>query len=166
MIVIRIPIPPTAQRRPRFSTRGKFVQTYKDKVQVANEGDIMAFLAQHVPEKPLDGPISVSIRAVFTPPKSWSKKKVSEITTDPLNKPKHTKKPDADNLAKQVLDCCTKLGYWTDDAQVSDLWVEKHYDIKSGWVICIDEIGRKTEEFSANAEALHALWSGKWKYEG
>ena len=39
----------------------------------------------------------------------------------------HTAKPDADNLAKAVLDCLTTLGIWHDDAQVCQLDTLKIY---------------------------------------
>ena len=40
----------------------------------------------------------------------------------------HTAKPDADNLAKAVMDALTNLGgIWHDDAQVAQLTVEKRY---------------------------------------
>lgn len=37
----------------------------------------------------------------------------------------HTQKPDADNLAKAVLDALTQCGLWQDDDQVASLTVEK-----------------------------------------
>lgn len=37
----------------------------------------------------------------------------------------HTQKPDADNLAKAVLDALTQCGLWADDAQVASLNVQK-----------------------------------------
>ena len=38
-----------------------------------------------------------------------------------------TKKPDADNLAKAVLDALTQLGMWKDDSQICKLFVWKDY---------------------------------------
>lgn len=41
----------------------------------------------------------------------------------------HTQKPDADNLAKLVLDRMTRNGgYWRDDSQVVELIVRKQWD--------------------------------------
>lgn len=44
----------------------------------------------------------------------------------------HTKKPDVDNLAKAVLDVCTALRIWHDDAQVVDLRIRKVYHRDKG----------------------------------
>ena len=39
----------------------------------------------------------------------------------------YAKKPDADNLAKAVLDAMTTMGVWDDDAQVAVLNIQKWY---------------------------------------
>ena len=39
----------------------------------------------------------------------------------------HTSRPDADNLAKSVMDALSNLGVWKDDCQVSCLSVTKFY---------------------------------------
>lgn len=44
----------------------------------------------------------------------------------------HGKKPDADNLAKAVMDAMSAAGVWQDDAQVSDLRVTKQYGPRTG----------------------------------
>lgn len=44
----------------------------------------------------------------------------------------HVGKPDADNLAKAVLDALTADGWWADDAQVFALIVRKWYHRKDG----------------------------------
>ena len=36
-------------------------------------------------------------------------------------------RPDCDNVAKLLIDCMTKLGFWLDDAQVARLRVSKRY---------------------------------------
>jgi Holliday junction resolvase RusA-like endonuclease len=38
-----------------------------------------------------------------------------------------TRKPDADNLAKAVMDAMTAIGVWRDDDQVTDLIVRKRF---------------------------------------
>lgn len=40
----------------------------------------------------------------------------------------HTGTPDADNLAKAIMDALTQLRVWKDDAQVAHLIVRKLYD--------------------------------------
>jgi Holliday junction resolvase RusA-like endonuclease len=39
----------------------------------------------------------------------------------------HTKKPDADNLAKAVLDALSQVGAWRDDCEVAELSIAKTY---------------------------------------
>jgi len=70
------------------------------------------------------GPVDVEIAAVFAMPKSWSKKK-----RDAMACSLHTQKPDADNIAKAVLDALS--AFWTDDAQVAVLRVRKTWSM--GW---------------------------------
>lgn len=139
MKVIEIPIPPTAQKRARSAIRGRFVQVYKDKGQKDNEHDIMSFLAQHRPDMPAEGPIKMHITARFELPKSRSKKLHEQLNT--MIPMPHAVKPDADNLAKQILDCMTKLRFWLDDKQVFDLTVVKLYSKNPGWVIAYFEFG-------------------------
>jgi len=63
--------------------------------------------------------LEVSILAVFPRPKRLLRKK------DPDGLFPQTQKPDADNVAKLVLDGLAP--FWGDDAQVSDLIVRKRY---------------------------------------
>jgi Holliday junction resolvase RusA-like endonuclease len=55
---------------------------------------------------------------------------------DPEGSIPHTAKPDADNLAKAVLDVCTDLGIWRDDSQITLLRVGKLYAGKVGTPGC------------------------------
>ncbi|MDR1086170.1 MAG: RusA family crossover junction endodeoxyribonuclease [Deltaproteobacteria bacterium] len=66
------------------------------------------------PEKPIKGPVWISVRAYFTRPKS-------------VRRIHHTVKPDLDNLDKFVLDCLTRAQYWLDDRQVTRKWTTKDY---------------------------------------
>lgn len=62
----------------------------------------------------LEGPIKALIIAYYKIPKSYSKKRVQAIR-DGLEKPK--KKPDADNIAKIILDSLNGIAY-KDDSQI------------------------------------------------
>lgn len=72
-------------------------------------------LKDHVPDQPLDGSVKVSI--VFN---YFVKDKKLKGT------PK-TSRPDCDNLVKLVLDVMTRLGYWYDDSQVTELTIMKNW---------------------------------------
>lgn len=49
------------------------------------------------------------------------------------------KKPDLDNLAKQLLDCMTRLQFWHDDVQVVCLRCEKIYAEQGYWDVALYE---------------------------
>lgn len=68
--------------------------------------------------KPFEGPLRVTVQAVFPKAASWSKKKAAEAVW-------HTSKPDADNLMK-CLDGLNGI-VWRDDAQVASASVMKVY---------------------------------------
>lgn len=74
------------------------------------------------------GPVSLGI--AFYMPRPKSHYKGGDVARGlKENAPlRHTAKPDADNLAKAVMDALTNLGgIWQDDAQVARLVVEKQY---------------------------------------
>lgn len=52
----------------------------------------------------------------------------------------HTKKPDLDNLTKQLKDAMTRLQFWHDDRQVVRLACEKRYGETGRWEVCIREM--------------------------
>lgn len=71
----------------------------------------------------LEGSIKALIVAYYKIPKSYSKKRIQAIR-DELEKP--TKKPDADNIAKIILDSLNSVAY-KDDSQIIELMVVKRY---------------------------------------
>lgn len=71
----------------------------------------------------LEGSVRALIIAYYKIPKSYSKKRVQAIK-DGLEKP--TKKPDADNIGKIILDSLNGIAY-KDDSQIIELMVVKRY---------------------------------------
>ena len=69
-----------------------------------------AVLEQYTPAEPLKGPVRMEVQFIFPG------ERVQTI---------RTAKPDLDNLLKGVLDICTRLGYWQDDAQVVSIYAMK-----------------------------------------
>lgn len=69
-----------------------------------------AVLEQYRPAEPLKGPVRLEVQFIFPG------ERVQTI---------RTAKPDLDNLLKGVLDICTRLGYWQDDAQVVSIYAMK-----------------------------------------
>ena len=51
-----------------------------------------------------------------------------------------TTKPDCDNYVKEIKDVMTKLRFWKDDSQVSDLRVVKYYAEKGTIFIRLEEL--------------------------
>lgn len=82
--------------------------------------------------EPFDGPIKVQIRATYEPPKSWSRAKQGQAKWK-------TSLPDADNLAKLVLDSLNGI-VWIDDARVCDLSIQKRYGLKSETVVTVMQL--------------------------
>lgn len=123
------------KERPRYSSKThrmytpKRTSTFEEKVRnaflekynIATEISTKAFKAK--------------IIAVFEPPKSISKKKKEEL----LYKIDYTKKPDADNIAKAILDALNGLAY-KDDSQVSALLVLKDYGTENKIEVELEEI--------------------------
>ncbi|MFR7934713.1 MAG: RusA family crossover junction endodeoxyribonuclease [Clostridium perfringens] len=71
----------------------------------------------------IEGPVKALIIAYYKIPKSYSKKRVQAIR-DGLEKP--TKKPDADNIGKIILDSLNGVAY-KDDSEIIELSVIKRY---------------------------------------
>ena len=136
MLKFTLPIVPTAQARPRVAVRGKFAQAYKTKDQQANERTIEAWLKDHAPKMPMSGPLVLEFVAGMPVPKSASKKAASAML---CGHELPAKKPDLDNLAKQLKDAMTRLQFWHDDAQVVCLRCEKIYATSGFWAVSVYE---------------------------
>lgn len=142
MIKFTLPVIPTAQARPKVAVRGKFAQAYKTKRQQDNERTIEAWLKDYQPKKPLDGPLVLEFVAAMPVPKSASKKAREAML---CGEDYPAKKPDLDNLAKQLKDAMTRLQFWHDDAQVVCLRCEKIYAESGRWDVVVYEAAKKGE---------------------
>jgi len=131
MITFFLPMIPRGQGRPRATVRGKHAAVYTAPKDAAAQRTLASLAAPYMPETPLDGPIAVKI--VVYMPRPASMCGLSKRTGEPLQDPAakwHTSKPDADNLAKLVLDGLRS--FWRDDAQVCSLVVEK-------WIVGLEQ---------------------------
>lgn len=70
---------------------------------------------------PLEGPISLTVCAVFAIPASWSNRKRAAADGMPV-----TKRPDLDNVVKAIKDGLNGVA-WADDSQVAVLTAVKVY---------------------------------------
>lgn len=74
--------------------------------------------------EPISGPISLELEFRFKRPASHLTKKGELAAGAPRL---HIQRPDADNLAKAVMDALTDIGVWRDDSQVMRLKVSKYW---------------------------------------
>jgi Holliday junction resolvase RusA-like endonuclease len=122
-IAFIVPGEPRGKERPRFfkGKLGSFAYTPQKTVNYENWVK-MCYL-EHNRKNKLTGEISAHIIAYYKIPKQYSKKKRWSIQNGLLHP---TKKPDADNLGKAILDSLNHIAY-DDDSQIIKLIIEKHY---------------------------------------
>lgn len=103
--------------RPRFTRVGGFVRTYTPK----KTHDYESLIKESYKGKKYDGPLKMEIIAHFIVPKSYTKKKKTELPGT-----RYMMKPDIDNIAKSVLDGLNGVA-WSDDTQVVEMSIKKYY---------------------------------------
>lgn len=108
------------KQRPRFNTQSGKAFTPTDTITYENW---IKCCYREQSGKWLEGAIRAKIYVYYKIPKSYTKKRVQAIR-DGLEMP--LKKPDADNVAKIVLDSLNKIAF-DDDAQVVELTVIKKW---------------------------------------
>ena len=128
---------PKGQPRPRAFARkmgGKFVARVFDcGTAEAWKSCIAAAAAQHKPAAPISGPVRLRIAFHLPRPKGHYTSGKIERGLRATAPNYHTGKPDADNLAKAVMDALTQCGwFWADDAQVAVLTAIKRYGDTTG----------------------------------
>ena len=121
MIEIIVPAVPVAEPRKRTRVVGNFATHYTPTDSPVNAFKATVKLATQMAiasRSSFTGPVAIDLLFAFprTAGQVWAKK--------PMPRLMHTKKPDADNLAKSVLDALNGL-LWIDDAQVCSLTVTK-----------------------------------------
>jgi Holliday junction resolvase RusA-like endonuclease len=133
MITFTVPGIPSGKGRARFvRATGR---AYTPAKTVSYEGQLKHFAQQAMNgREPLQGPLSVSVEAIFPKPVSWSKKRAAATLW-------HTSKPDSDNLLK----CLDGLNgvVWRDDAQIARAEITKIYSTDgSAWLrVIIEPLG-------------------------
>ena len=120
---------PVGKGRPRVTaSKGKFAHAYTPKktkdFEDAIRFEFMASCCDRMPVYPKGTPLKVDMTFAFGVPKSYSKRKHEQCL---LGIVQHTHKPDADNIAKAVLDAISGGYAMDDDSQVVTLTMEKIY---------------------------------------
>ena len=108
---------------------------YKDQKLLEARALFTELLDAHKPEKPLAGPVSLSVDWYF--PTTKGDRHLTWKTT----------KPDTDNMLKLFKDCMTKTGYWKDDAQVCHEESRKKWTCTTpGILVEVEEIHDETRK--------------------
>jgi len=132
-IVFTIKGEPKGKGRPRFTKTGR-VYTPAETSQY--EALVGLSYRNSAKGYKFTSPVRVTIKAFHKPPKGKSKKVVEDMLNGRILP---TKKPDADNIAKIVLDGLNKVA-WDDDTQVVDVMVTKRYSEEPMVAVIIEEI--------------------------
>ena len=136
MITFTVYGEPKGKGRPQFTRTG---HAYTPERTKSYEAEIVASFRREHPgfvrwEKGV--PLKVRIKAIYGIPVNDSK---ATRNAKLLGQKRPTKKPDADNVEKVILDALNGIA-WRDDAQIVDIRTVKEY----GWQPCvmveIDEI--------------------------
>lgn len=130
-----IPGTPVAKSRPRFASRGRFMQAYTPEKTLNYENLVKI----SYPGGKLSGAIEATIYLFFPIPKSTSKKKAEDMRSLRIL---HTKKPDADNCVKAILDALNNIAY-DDDSQVAMVRAYKYYSDEPKADVVLAEIDEK-----------------------
>lgn len=114
---------PKGQPRPRAFSRGGKAAVY-DPGTAEGWKSSVALACRDIEGAAMDKPLMVSL--IFRMPRPKSHIGKTGLLARFLGV-LFTKKPDADNLAKAVLDALTLIGAWKDDDQITDLIIRKRF---------------------------------------
>lgn len=104
---------PRGQGRPRFTRTGKAYKASEDRAY--EKGLCLAYLNEYGAEKPMEGPLTLEVRAVYPIPKATPKKDIGPMLAGEIVP---TVKPDIDNVVKAVLDALNGVAFPDDKAIV------------------------------------------------
>ena len=135
-----VPGTPVGKGRPRAARRGAGVVMFTPEKTADYEALVAATAAAALPgdamaHQLLDGPLEAALEMRFPAPASWSKAKRARALA---GAEWHTSKPDADNVAKAILDACNGVVF-RDDAQVVVLIATKAFSDEPGVRVVIRE---------------------------
>lgn len=127
-LLIRINGMPQGKGRPRFTKQGRTYTPQKTRryEEAVRGAAMLAARAQGFVKHDDDTPLGACISAWFPIPASWPKKKREAARSGALYP---VVKPDADNIAKAVLDALNGIAFH-DDRQVVSCTVRKRYTFR------------------------------------
>ncbi|OPX87750.1 MAG: Endodeoxyribonuclease RusA [Pelotomaculum sp. PtaB.Bin104] len=127
---------PVAQGRPKFARIGNHVTTYDPEKSRTYKSIVRDEAIKVKPDKPLEGPLILTVAAYKSIPKSLSKKKTQQALEGEL---RPTIKPDLDNVVKGIKDALKGI-IWRDDSQVIWLFASKWYSDKPRVEVEVEEV--------------------------
>lgn len=137
-----VPGTPVGKGRPRAARRGAGVVMFTPEKTADYESLVAATAAAALAggmrigtSQLLDGPLAAMLEMQFPVPSSWSKAKRARALA---GVEWHTSKPDADNVAKAVLDACNGVVF-RDDSQIVMLTATKGFSETPGVRVVIRE---------------------------
>ena len=132
-----VPGQPVGKGRPRATVRAGRARLYTPAKTEKYEARVALFAQQAMAGRPvMAGPVALSVTALFPIPTSWPKKRQAAARA---GTEQHTKRPDADNCAKAILDGLNGV-VWKDDSQVVTLSIEKRYSDRPGVLVTVEEV--------------------------
>ena len=139
-----VPGAPVGKGRPRAARRGAGVVMFTPEKTAGYEALVAATAAAALAgamrigtSQLLDGPLAAMLEMQFPVPSSWSKAKRARALA---GVEWHTSKPDADNVAKAILDACNGVVF-RDDSQIVMLTATKEFSETPGVRVVIRECG-------------------------
>ncbi len=133
--MITIPFPPTPWTPSRKSQSSFYNPKDKEKKR-----DIACVKSQKIWE--FFGPVRVDTTFYMPIPKSFSKKKQKELSTEKVY---HTAKPDLDNIRKFTSDILEAAGVFLNDSQIAAGYSEKFYSQNPRIQILVSELPLENE---------------------
>lgn len=130
-VTFTIPGKPFAKQRPQFSR--KTGHAFTPSKTVSFERQVGQIAAQHF-TRPIEGPVRLTLVAVFEPAASWSKKKRAAH----LGRP-HVSRPDYDNLLKAIADSLNRIAF-ADDAQIAEATCRKVWGERAETVVTVEPL--------------------------
>ena len=135
-----VPGAPVGKGRPRAARRGAGVVMFTPGKTADYEALVAATAAaalsgDALAHQLLDGPLEAALEMRFPVPASWSKAKRARALA---GAEWHTSKPDADNVAKAILDACNGVVF-RDDSQIVILIATKAFSEEPGVRVVIRE---------------------------
>jgi Holliday junction resolvase RusA-like endonuclease len=129
-------VAPTPQGRARHAVINGKAMTYKSKRQKDNERELELAMLKFKPQEPATCAVEIFVTAYIPIPSSASKNERYAMLGECVP---HIKKPDLDNMLKNILDAMTRLGFWRDDSQVARIVAEKRYSACPRWEVRVVE---------------------------